>query len=63
VHSCPYNSPTQLVARLVARRDHADRRATTKPAQRRRKADRRDFRQEIALCVWGAYAMSHSVEL
>lgn len=63
MHASPYNSPQQLVARLVARRDHADRRPNTKPAQRRRKADRRDFRAEIALCIWGAAALSHSVEL
>lgn len=63
MHASPYNSPQQLVARLVARRDHADRRPTTKPAQRRRKADRRDFRAEIALCIWGASAMHAGVEL
>lgn len=63
MHSASYNSPTQLIARLVAKRDHADKRVNTKPAQRRRKAERREYRQEIALCVWGAAAMSHSVEL
>lgn len=63
MHASPYNSPQQLVARLVARRDHADRRGSTKQQFRRRKLDRRDFRQEIALCIWGAAALSHSVEL
>lgn len=63
MHSSPFNSPQQLVARLVARRDHADRRGNTKQQFRRRKVDRRDFRQEIAMCIWGAAAMSHSVEL
>lgn len=63
MHASPYNSPQQLISRLVARRDHADRRPATKPAQRRRKVDSREFRQEIALCIWGAYALSHSVEL
>lgn len=63
MHAIAYRSDTQMTARLVAKRDHADKRVNTKPAQRRRKADRRDFRQEIALCVWGAAAFHGWIEL
>lgn len=63
MHASPYNSPNQLIARLVARRDHADRRGSTKQQYRRRKFDKRDFRQEIALCIWGASSMHAGVEL
>lgn len=64
MHSCRVTSATATTARLCAKQAHADRRPpTTKPEQRRRKADRRDFAREIALVVWGAASMFPGVEL
>lgn len=63
MHSCRVTSATATNARLLAKRDHSDRRHDTKPEQRKRKDDRRDFRQTIALVVYGAAAMFGGVEL
>jgi len=63
MNACRVTSTSATNARLVAKRDHADHHKNTKPDQRRRKAARRDFRIEIALCLYGLAAMSHSVEL
>lgn len=63
MHAIPFRSERQLISRLVMKHGHATPRGTTKQEFRRRKADRRDYRQEIALCIWGAAALSHSVEL
>lgn len=63
MHACRVTSSTATNARLLAKRDHADRRQDTKPEQRRRKAARRDFAKTIALIVWGAAAMHQGSEL
>jgi hypothetical protein len=63
MHAIRFQSPRQCAARLCAKRDHSDPRGTTKADFRRRKRDRRDFRQEIALCIWGASSMHAGVEL
>jgi hypothetical protein len=63
MHAIRYCSPPQLISRLTAKRDHSAPRGSTKQEFRRRKTDRREYRQEIALCIWGAAALSHSVEL
>lgn len=63
MHAIRANSAPSMIAGLVAKRDHADRRPNTKPEQHRRKTDRREFRQEIALCIWGRSAMHEGVEL
>lgn len=63
MNACRVTSSTATNARLLAKRDHADHRQGTKPEQRKRKADRRDFRQTIALVVYGAAAMFGGVEL
>lgn len=63
MHACRVTSESATNARLLAKRDHADRRANTKPEQRRRKSDRRDFRSELALCLWGLAGIHSGVEL
>ena len=63
MHTCRVTSESATNARLLAKRDHADRRPNTKPEQRRRKSDRRDFRSELALCLWCAAAMYGGQEL
>lgn len=56
MHACRVTSESATNARLLAKRDHADRRANTKPEQRIRKANRREFRAETALQLKGAFA-------
>ena len=48
MHAVRFTSPVAMVARLLSKRDHADRRPNTKPEQRIRKANRREFRAEVA---------------
>lgn len=50
-----YHSDRAAVAALVTRHTHSTshKPARTKPEQRRRKSDRRDFRIEIASCLYG----------
>ena len=48
MHAIRFTSPAAVVARFVMKRDHADRRPNTKPEQRIRKANRREFRAEVA---------------
>lgn len=55
MHAIRFHSVPQLIAGLVAKRNHGERRAVSKPEQRRRKADRRDFRDEVARCIWPAF--------
>jgi len=63
MHAIRAHSVRQIIACLVAKHDHATPRGTTKQQYRRRKHDKREYREEIALCIWGAAALSHSVEL
>ena len=63
MNAIPYRSEQQVIARFVSKHSHACPRGTTKAEYRRRKTDRREYREEIALCIWGAAALSHSVEL
>lgn len=50
-----FHHDTQIVAGLVTRYTHttAHKPARTKPEQRRRKSDKRDFRLEVAACQYG----------
>lgn len=65
MHAILYLSDVQVVARLTAKHVHADSKPLTKAGRRAWRARRREFKaeQRIALCKWGAVAMSHSVEL
>lgn len=53
MHSAQFHSPQQLAAMLVASCNHSERRPTTKPEQHQRKQERREFRDEIAACLYG----------
>ena len=47
MHAAPFQSVPQLVARLTAKRQHAERRPQTKPEQRRFKQAKREDRAEL----------------
>ena len=63
MHAIRANSPQSMVAGLVAKWSHSQRREDTKPAQRRRKADKRDYSQEIAGVLYGPGPVQQGVEL
>lgn len=53
MHSIQYQSPAQMIARLLGKHTHCEKRARSKEEARATKRRLREFHDSIAQVVWG----------